>query len=172
MGPMRLLIIIIMSRCQHVYFWPYLATPPYRPLRLAGLPGYIQYRHWAAICMFEQDALPLHVPAKGVHWSTSLKSSSQLLLQYPACLVCLTLIVFVTVGWWPYSCCLWGAVSRNFSVLLTAFSRNCRQASSPYVLLASTWCIHIAVSILPLLEGNCVLFYRSGLTSIRPIAYR
>ena len=64
------------------------------------------------------------------------------------------------------------AVSRTCPILLAAFSCNCRQASSPYVLLASTWCIHIAVSILPLLGRNCASFYLSGLTSIRPIPYR
>ena len=31
--------------------------------------------------------------------------------------------------------------------------------------------VHIAVSTRPLLEKNWVLFYRSGLTSIRPTAY-
>ena len=30
----------------------------------------------------------------------------------PACLVCLTLIVFVMGGWWPYSWCLVGVTSR------------------------------------------------------------
>ena len=34
------------------------------------------------------------------------------------------------------------------------------------------WCIRIAVSTWPLLGKNCVVFYRSGLTSIWPIAYR
>ena len=62
---------------------------------------------------------------------------------------------------------LCGAVPRTCSILLAAFSCNCRQAFFPYVLLASTWCIHIAVSILPLLGRNCASFYRSGLTSIR-----
>ena len=63
-------IIIIMSRYQHVYFWHSLATPPYRPLPPAGLPGYIQYLHRAAVCMFELDVLHLVVPVKlstGVH---------------------------------------------------------------------------------------------------------
>ena len=50
-----------MSRYQHGYFLPSLATPPYRPLFLAGLPGYIQYLRRAAVCMFE----PLLVPVKG-----------------------------------------------------------------------------------------------------------
>ena len=33
-------------------------------------------------------------------------------------------------------------------------------------------CMHIAVSIPPLLGINCVSFYRSGLTSILPVVYR
>ena len=40
-------------------------------------------------------------PCEGVHRSTSLMSSSLLLLQYPACLIRLTLIVFVMTGKWP-----------------------------------------------------------------------
>ena len=43
-------------------------------------------------------------PCKGVHWSTSLISSSLLLQQCPACLVSLIWIVFVMGGRWPYSC--------------------------------------------------------------------
>ena len=56
-----IIIIIIMSHYQHGYFWPSLATPPYRPLLLAGP----QYRHRAAVCKFEQDVLPLLVHVKG-----------------------------------------------------------------------------------------------------------
>ena len=41
-------------------------------------------------------------PRVGVHKSTSLMSSSLLLQQCPACLVCLTWIVFVIGGKWPY----------------------------------------------------------------------
>ena len=37
----------------------------------------------------------------GVHRSTSLMSSSLLLQQCPACLVCLTWIVFMMGGRWP-----------------------------------------------------------------------
>ena len=42
-------------------------------------------------------------PYEGVHRSTSLMSSSQLLQQCPAYLVCLTFIVFVMGGRWPYN---------------------------------------------------------------------
>ena len=44
-------------------------------------------------------------PCEGVHRRTSLMSSSPLLQPYPACLVRLTLIVFLS---WPYSCCFVG----------------------------------------------------------------
>ena len=44
-------------------------------------------------------------PYVGVHRSTSLMSSSLLLQQCPACLVCLTLIVFLMGDRWPYSWC-------------------------------------------------------------------
>ena len=47
-------------------------------------------------------------PCVGLHKSTSLMSSSLLLQQCPACLVCLTWIVLVIGGRWPYSCCLVG----------------------------------------------------------------
>ena len=40
-------------------------------------------------------------PCEGVHRTTSLTSSSLLLQQCPACLVCLILIVFVMGGRWP-----------------------------------------------------------------------
>ena len=49
----------------------------------------------------------------GVHKSTSLKSSSLLLQQCPACLVCLTWIVFMIGGRWPYSWCLVGCCRQD-----------------------------------------------------------
>ena len=49
----------------------------------------------------------------GVHRSTSLMSSSLLLQQCPACLVCLTWIVFVMGGSWPYSWCLVGCCLQD-----------------------------------------------------------
>ena len=51
---------------------------------------------------------------------------------------------------------LWGVAFRTCSVHLTAFWSNFCQAFSPYVLLASMWCIHIAVSTRPLLEKKNV----------------
>ena len=52
-------------------------------------------------------------PCVGVHKSTSLMSSSLLLQQCPACLVCLTWIVFVKGGRWPYSWCLVGCYRQD-----------------------------------------------------------
>ena len=71
----------------------------------------------------------------GVHWSTSLMSSSLLLQQCPAYLVRLTWIVFVMGGRRPYSWCF-------------VVARSC------LILLASKWCIHTAVSTRPLLGRN------------------
>ena len=52
-------------------------------------------------------------PCVGVHKSTSLMSSSLLLQQCPACLVCLTWIIFVIGGRWPYSWCLVGCCHQD-----------------------------------------------------------
>ena len=59
----------------------------------------------------------------GVHWSTSLMSSSLLLQQCPVCLLRLTWIVYVMGGRWPYSWCLVGCcrpdlfnIARNILV--------------------------------------------------------
>ena len=55
-------------------------------------------------------------PYVGVHWSTSLMSLSLLLQQWPACLICLTLIVFVMGGRWPYSWRLVGCCHQKRKV--------------------------------------------------------
>ena len=52
-------------------------------------------------------------PYVGVHWSTSLMSSSLLLQQCPAYLVRLTWIVLVMGGTWPYSWCLVGCCRQD-----------------------------------------------------------
>ena len=55
-------------------------------------------------CMYVRAGRPaFERPYVGVHSSTSLMSSSLLFQQCPACLVCLTWIVFVIGGRWPYS---------------------------------------------------------------------
>ena len=124
-------------------------------------------------CMYVRAGRPAFArPYVGVHWSTSLVSSSLLLQQCPACLVRLTWIVFVMGGRWPFSWCLVSVAARTCSILLATFVCNCRLAPSPAILLASKWCIHTAVSTRPLPGRNCVSFYRSGLTSIWSIAYR
>ena len=78
----------------------------------------------------------------GVHRSTLLMSSSLLLQQGPACLVCLTLIVFVMGGRWPYSWCLVGCcrqdlfnISRkcNFFQEATSHERTCVRPPISYL---------------------------------------
>ena len=72
-------------------------------------------------------------PYVGVHRSTSLMSSSQLLQQCLACLVRLTWIAFVMGGRWPYSWCFVGCcpqdlfnIARNILVLLpSSFFSSC-----------------------------------------------
>ena len=69
-------------------------------------------------CMYVRAGrLAFARPSEGVHRSTSLTSSSLLLQQCPACLVRLALIVFVTGGRWPYSCCFVGCCLQDlFSI--------------------------------------------------------
>ena len=52
-------------------------------------------------------------PCKGVHRGISLMSSSLILLLCPACLVRLTLIVFVMGVRWPHNCCFVGCCLQN-----------------------------------------------------------
>ena len=114
-------------------------------------------------CMYVLADRPAFArPYVGVHRSTSLMSSSRLLQQCPAYLVRLTWIVGALLG----------VTARTYSILVSTFLCNCRLASSPAVLLVSKWCIHIAVSTRLLPGRSCVSFYRSGLISIRSIAYR
>ena len=61
-------------------------------------------------CMYVRAGRPAFA---GVHWSTSLMSSSFLLPQCPACLVRLAWIVFVTGGRWPYNWCLVGCCRQD-----------------------------------------------------------
>ena len=88
-------------------------------------------------CMYDQAGrLAFAWPYVGIHWSTSLMSSSLLLQQCPACLVSLTWIVFVMAGRWPYIWCFVGCCRQDL-FNIAAFLCNCRLASSPVVLLAS-----------------------------------
>ena len=67
-----------------------------------------------SFCMYVRAARPVFaLPYAGVHWSTSLMSSSLLFQQCPACLVRLTCIVFVMGGRWSYSWCLVGCCRQD-----------------------------------------------------------
>ena len=86
----------------------------------SGRSSGIQPVYSHSCCMYVRAGRPdfarLYV---GVHWSTSLMSSSMLLQQCPACLVRLTWIVFVMGGRWPYSWCLVGCCHQDlFSIAL------------------------------------------------------
>ena len=88
-------IYIIMSRYLHGYSWTFFATPPYRPLLSAWYSG-LHPVSAQSCCIQVLTGRPAFTrPCEGVHRSTSLTSSSQLLQQYPACLVRLILIFFV-----------------------------------------------------------------------------
>ena len=69
-------------------------------------------------CMYVRAGRPAFArPYVGVHSSTSLMSSSLLLQLCPACLVPLTLIVFVMGGRWPYSWCfVWCCLQDLFNI--------------------------------------------------------
>ena len=68
-------------------------------------------------CMYVRAGRPAFAwPYAGFHRSTSLMSSTLLLQQCPACLVCLTCIVFVMGGRWPYSWCLVGCCRQDLAL--------------------------------------------------------
>ena len=70
-------------------------------------------------CMYFLAGRPSFArPYVGLHWSTSLMSSSLLLQQCPACLFHLTWIVFVMGGRRAYSWCLAGVTAKTYSILL------------------------------------------------------
>ena len=78
--------------------------------RSSGLHPVSSYSCW----MYVRAGCPAFArPYVGVHWSTSLMSSSLLLQQCPACLVRLTWIVFMMGGRWPYSWCLVGCCLQD-----------------------------------------------------------
>ena len=84
-------------------------------------------------CMYVQAGHPAFAQPWGrVHRRTSLMSSSRLLQLCPACLVHLTLIVFM-MGGSRTAAALWGVASRTCSILLAAFLCSYRQAFSPSV---------------------------------------
>ena len=116
-----------------IFSWLSLATPPYHPLLPAGPQGYIPYQYRAAVCRFELVILPLHVhvkDSKGVHhfWTHPYFSSNVPHVWF---------IQFWWFSWWVVGGCttptLWDAVSRTYSILLTAFLCSCHQDFSQYV---------------------------------------
>ena len=84
---------------------PPLAPRCYRQLLPGGIQGSILYRY-RAVVLASRTAFARQ--CEGVHRSMSVLSSSLLLQQCPACLVCLTLIFFVIGGSWLYKCCFVG----------------------------------------------------------------
>ena len=65
-------------------------------------------------CMYVLVDCPAFArPYVGIHWSTSLMSSSLLLQQCPVCLVRLTWIVFVMQGRLAYSWCFVGCCLQD-----------------------------------------------------------
>ena len=129
----RIIIIIIIMSCRltlSCYFSLSFITSG----RSSGLHPVSSH----SCCMYVRAGRPaLDRPYVGVHRSASLMSSSLLLQQWPACLVCLTRIVFVMGGRYRIVGALWGVAARTCSILLAAFLCNCRLAFSPAVLLAS-----------------------------------
>ena len=86
-------------------------------------------------------------PYVGIHMSTSLLNSSLLLQQCPACLVCLTCIVFVMGGRWPYS---WFFVGCEHFFVNTNFIEHDRHFLSTYFFSGS---VRIAVLLLSYSTG-------------------
>ena len=88
------------------------ATCLYCPSDLAGPPGLILCQHRAVVDWFKKviQTLLVHVKGStGVHhlWVCPYSSSSV------ACQLCLTWIVYMMGGRWPYSCCLVGCCLQD-----------------------------------------------------------
>ena len=95
-------------------------------------------------CMYVRAGHPAFVrPYEEVHRSTSLMSLSLFLQQCPACLVCLTWIVFMMRGKWLYSWCFVGCylydlfnIARSILVQLPSIFFSSRlvsiQVEHPY----------------------------------------
>ena len=104
-------IIIIMSCCQHGIPDPislllsFIASGRFSRLHLVSSYSCFMYVR-AGHPAFAQ-------PYVGVHRSTSVMSLSLLFQQCPACLVCLTWIVFMMGGRWPYSWCFVGCCLQD-----------------------------------------------------------
>ena len=95
-----------MSRYQHRYFGPSLATSPYCTLLFAGLPSYSQYRHRAAVFMFNLDVFMFNLcsslrrgPQQKITYELAPTSSAMSRMSGSS-----NLDSFVTGGRWPYIC--------------------------------------------------------------------
>ena len=76
-------------------------------------------------CMYVRAGRPAFERSYvGVHRSTSFMSSSLLLQQCPACLVRLTLIIFVIGGRWPYSWYFVGCCCEQYNKGLHTFLKG------------------------------------------------
>ena len=89
-----------------------LSPPVYCPSLPGGLQDYILYQHSCHIYILASRPA-FACPCDGVYRSILLMSLSLFLHEYSACLVRLTLIVFVIGGKWPYSCCFVGCCLQD-----------------------------------------------------------
>ena len=125
-------IIFFPATFTHTYIYIYIYIHHYHVVQLARISLTLS-RHFSlsfiasgrssglhpvsshSCCMYVRAGRPAFAwPYVGVHRSTSLMSSSMLLQHCPACLVRLTLIVFVMGGRWPYSWCLVRCCHQDF----------------------------------------------------------
>ena len=148
-----------------------LSICPYHSLLLAGLPKCILCLCRAVVGKFLLVDQHCHVHYVGVHRRILLLSSSLLLQQYPAYLVCLTWMLLEMEGKWPYSWCFREVASWICPVLFTAFLWSSCLAFSIYVLSVFIWCIHRVVLTQLLLGRNPILSYWIDQTSIWLIVY-
>ena len=102
----------------------------------------------------------LMCPCVGVNRRTSLKSSSLLLYQDPACRVHLTWIVCELGGKWPYSWCFAGFYFQDLSKQHVTSLYSSHLAFSKCISLAFIWCIHTVALTQPQLGRNPVLFFQ------------
>ena len=118
------LILIIFTHLYHHHHHHHHVVPLARiPLTLSrhfslsfitsGRPSGLHPVSSHSCCILQADRPAFAWPYAGVHWNTSLLSSSLLLQQCSTCLVRLAWIVFVMGGRWPYSLCLVGCCCQD-----------------------------------------------------------
>ena len=73
----------------------------------------IVHRFWQVLWATSHILPELAWPCEGVHKRTLLMSSSPLVQECPACLVRLSLIVFVMGSRWPYNWCFVGCCLQD-----------------------------------------------------------